>query len=40
MASDMVEDHSAKKNLLPPLHGLLVPISSKGSFIYTIPWTG
>ena len=33
----MVKDHSdsEKGNLLPP-HGLLFPISSKGSFIYTI----
>ena len=31
----MVKDHSDSKrgNLLPP-HGLLFPISSKGSFIY------
>ena len=27
-------------NLLQPLHGLLFPISSKGSFIYPIPHTG
>ena len=34
----MVNDHSdsVKGNLLPP-HGLLFPISSKGSFIRTIP---
>ena len=34
----MVEDHSDSErgNPLPP-HGLLVPISSKGSFICTIP---
>ena len=34
----MVEDHSHsnKRNTLPP-HGLLFPISSKGSFIYIIP---
>ena len=40
MASDiiMVNDHSDSEigNLLPP-HGLLFPISSKGSFICTIP---
>ena len=37
----MVKDHSdsEKGNLLPP-HGLLFPISSKGSFICTIPQTG
>ena len=36
----MVEDHSDSErgNLLPP-HGLLFPISSKGSFICTIPHT-
>ena len=41
MASDMVKDHSDSKkgNLLLP-HGLLFPISSKGSFIYIIPQTG
>ena len=35
----MVKDHSDSErgNLLPPLHGLLFPISSKGSFICTIP---
>ena len=34
----MVKDHSdsERENLLPP-HGLLFPISSKGSFICTIP---
>ena len=34
----MVKDHSdsEKRNPLPP-HGLLFPISSKGSFICTIP---
>ena len=26
-----------RANLLPPLHVLLFPISSKGSFIYIIP---
>ena len=26
-------------NLLPPLHGILIPISSKGYFICTIPQT-
>ena len=38
MASDMVMDHSdsEKGNPLPP-HRLLFPISSKGSFIGTIP---
>ena len=37
----MVEDHSDSErgNLLPP-HGLLFQISSKGSFICTIPLTG
>ena len=37
----MVKDHSgsARINPLPP-HGLLLPISSKGSFICTIPQTG
>ena len=36
----MVKDHSDSErgNLLPP-HGLLFPISSKGSFICTIPQT-
>ena len=34
----MVKDHSESErgNLLQPLHGLLFPISSKGSFICTI----
>ena len=34
----MVKDHydSEKGNPLPPLHGILFPISSKGSFICTI----
>ena len=38
----MVKDHSDSKrgNPLPPLHGLLFPISSKGSFISTILHTG
>ena len=37
----MVKDHSdsEKRNLQPP-HGLLFLISSKGSFICTIPQTG
>ena len=41
----MVKDHSDSErerergNPLPP-HGLLFPISSKGSFIYTVPQTG
>ena len=37
----MVTDHSdsEKGNQLPP-HGLFFPISSKGSFICTIPQTG
>ena len=37
----MVKDHSDNErgNLLPP-HGLLFPISSKGSFICTIPQIG
>ena len=36
-----VKDHSDRErgNLLPPLHGLLFPINSKGSFICTIPQT-
>ena len=40
-ARHMVKDHSdsEKGNPLPP-HGLLFPISSKGSFICTIPQTG
>ena len=39
----MVEDHSDSERgnlLLPPLHGLLFPINSKGSFVCTIPQTG
>ena len=38
----IVKDHSDSEieNLLPPLHGLLFSISSKGSFICTIPQTG
>ena len=38
---NMEKDHSDSKreNLLPP-HGLFFPISSKGSFICTIPQTG
>ena len=42
MASDIwLRDHSdsEKGNPLPP-HRLLFPISSKGSFIFTIPQTG
>ena len=37
----MVKDHSDsdRGNPLPP-HGLLIPISSKGSFICIIPQTG
>ena len=37
----MVKDHSDSErgNLLPP-HGLLFPISSKGSFTCIIPQTG
>ena len=37
----MVKDHldSERGNLLPP-HRLLFPISSKGSFICSIPQTG
>ena len=36
------KDYSDSKrgNLLPPIHQLLVFISSKGSFICTIPQTG
>ena len=38
MASDMVKDHSDRERGNPlPSHGLLFPISSKGSFICTIP---
>ena len=35
----MVKDHSGneRENLLPPLHGLLFLISSKGSFKCTTP---
>ena len=34
----MVKDHSASKRGNPLLpHGLLFPINSKGSFIFTIP---
>ena len=38
----MVKDVSVSQrgNLLLPLHGQLFPISSKGSFISTIPHTG
>ena len=38
----MVKNHSDSErgNLLPPLHGLHFLISSKGSFICTIPQTG
>ena len=34
----MVKNHSDsdRRNMLPPQHGLLFPISSKGSFICTI----
>ena len=41
MASDIVKNHSdsEKGNPLPP-HRLLLSISSKGSFICTIPHTG
>ena len=37
----MVKDHSdsERENLLPP-HSLLFPISSKGSFICTVPQAG
>ena len=37
----MVKNHSDSQrgNLLTPLHGLLFPISSNGSFICTIPQT-
>ena len=36
---DMLKDHSDSErwNLLPPLHGLIFLISSKGTFICTIP---
>ena len=35
----VTEDHSdsERENLMPSLHGILFPISSKGSFICTIP---
>ena len=38
----VVKDHSDSErgNLLPPLHGLLFLISSKGSYNYTIFQTG
>ena len=37
----MVKDHSDKENGNPlPLHGLLFPISSKGSFTCVIPQRG
>ena len=41
VASDMGKDlsDSERGNPLPP-HGLLFPISSKGSFMCTIPQTG
>ena len=37
-----VKDHldSKRGNPLPPFHGLLFLISSKGSFIFTVPQTG
>ena len=42
VVGDMVKDHSDSKtgNLLPPLHGLFFSISSKESFICTVPQTG
>ena len=37
----MVKDHSgSERESLQPPHGLLFPISSKGSFICTIPHIG
>ena len=41
MVSDMVKDDSDSErgNPLPPLHGLLFPVNSKGSFICIIPQT-
>ena len=37
----MVKDHSdSQRGNMLPSHGLLFPISSKGSFICTIPQTG
>ena len=37
----VVKDHSdSKRGNLLPTHGLLFPISSKGSFICNIPQTG
>ena len=40
-AMHMVKDHSDSErgNPLPPLHGLLFPFSSKGSFICITPQT-
>ena len=38
MASDHLD--SERGNPMPPLHGLIFPISSKGYFICTIPQTG
>ena len=35
-----IQDHSDSERGNPPLHGLLFPNSSKGSFICTIPQTG
>ena len=35
----MVKDRSVRKNILPPRYGLFFLISSKGSFICTIPQT-
>ena len=37
----MIKDHSNsdRGNPLPPLHGLLIPISNKGSFICILPKT-
>ena len=36
----IVKDHSDSERGNPPPRGLLFPISSKGSFICTIPQTG
>ena len=35
----MVQDHSDSERRNAAPHGLLFPISSKGSFIYMIPYT-
>ena len=39
--SRVAKDHEdgERRNLLPPLRGLLIPFSSKESFIFIIPQT-